>query len=188
MTTTVEQPGLFGGYLSSKCGICGRPLSNPVSMTRGIGPICARKHVNQEETQVGEFSDGYIDHPYWDKIILQRDAGRMEGGRVFTNVPHLVTHHSPSGFEFGYGGSGPADLALNIMELAARDVLDADQSVVELWGPDGSFQQRCSREAWVLHQDFKWEFIAGLPEEGGEIPWQQIVEWVQANARVWEMA
>jgi hypothetical protein len=39
---------------------------------------------------------------------------------VTSNVPHLVTYHSPTGFEFGYRGSGPADLSLNIVEDTAR--------------------------------------------------------------------
>ena len=47
-------------------------------------------------------------------------------------------NHSPDGFNWGYGGSGPAQLALAIM--------------LELTGkPDG-------------YQDFKFRFIAGLPQ------------------------
>jgi hypothetical protein len=44
-------------------------------------------------------------------ILFQRREGDTS-----TNVPHLVTYHSPSGFAWGYGGSGPADLALTILE------------------------------------------------------------------------
>jgi len=48
-------------------------------------------------------------------------------------------NHSPDGFNHGYGGSGPAQLALAIMlELTGR--------------ADG-------------YQDFKWDVIAGLPQE-----------------------
>ena len=36
---------------------------------------------------------------------------RHEDGSLLTNVLWQVRHHSPSGFEIGYGGSGPADLA-----------------------------------------------------------------------------
>jgi len=35
------------------------------------------------------------------------------GGAVF-GLRHIV-RHSPTGFEYGYGGSGPADLALSIL-------------------------------------------------------------------------
>ncbi len=41
---------------------------------------------------------------------------------VSTNVPHLGVHHSPSGFEFGYGGSGPADLALNVCQFYLNSI------------------------------------------------------------------
>jgi hypothetical protein len=47
-------------------------------------------------------------------------------------------NHSPDGINWGFGGSGPAQLALAIM--------------IEITGkPDG-------------YQDFKWKFIAGLPQ------------------------
>jgi len=60
-------------------------------------------------------------------------------GKVLT--PHRswkVKNHSPDGFSWGYGGSGPSQLALAIM--------------LELTGkPDG-------------YQDFKFFFIANLPQ------------------------
>jgi hypothetical protein len=55
-------------------------------------------------------------------------------------------NHSPDGFEWGYGGSGPSQLALAIL----ADALDDDEL------------------ADRLHQDFKWEFIAGLARDR---PW-----------------
>lgn len=48
-----------------------------------------------------------------------------------------LINHSPDGFNWGYGGSGPSQLALAI--------------VLEITGKaDG-------------YQDFKWDVIAGLP-------------------------
>lgn len=70
------------------------------------------------------------------------------GDKCVTNVPHTWVHHSPDGFEYGYGGSGPSDLALNVLLLFT----DKDT-------------------AWKLHQDFKWKFIATLKQENSyEIP------------------
>lgn len=48
---------------------------------------------------------------------------RMEGARA-VGVPlrHWV-RHSPTGFEWGYGGSGPADLARSILAHHLGDVL-----------------------------------------------------------------
>jgi Family of unknown function (DUF6166) len=49
-------------------------------------------------------------------------------------------NHSPTGFEWGYGGSGPAQLALALL----WDVLRSDDLACE------------------LHQAFKWEVVAKL--------------------------
>lgn len=78
------------------------------------------------------------------------------GGRTITNVEQRYIFHSPDGFEWGYGGSGPADFALNIL------VLFVDIST-----------------AFWLHQNFKWEFVARLPTEGGDIPGEKILEWIR---------
>ena len=43
-------------------------------------------------------------------IVIER-----RHGVVHPPVPHLVVHHSLHGFACGYGGSGPADLAMNIV-------------------------------------------------------------------------
>lgn len=56
--------------------------------------------------------------------------------------------HSPDGFQWGYGGSGPADLALAIL--------------VDHLGEDPTRKQLSEglSLAWPLHQDFKWKFVA----------------------------
>ena len=53
----------------------------------------------------------FKDYPLDEYVICQRIRTTL-----VTNVPRLVTHHSPDGYEWGYGGSGPADFALNILE------------------------------------------------------------------------
>lgn len=51
--------------------------------------------------------------------IVQRVGGRVrasvlpEEGRIYP-LKHLL-RHSPDGFEYGYGGSGPSDLARSIV-------------------------------------------------------------------------
>ena len=52
--------------------------------------------------------------------------------------------HSPDGFEWNYGGSGPAQLALAILADHLAD----------------------DRQALDLYQRFKWAVIAGLPRKG----------------------
>lgn len=87
-----------------------------------------------------------------------------------TNVPHLVTEHSPDGFNFGYGGSGPADLALNVVEWVLRDMQYMGQKEA---GKNYFIM------AWKLHQDFKWDFISPMINEQNEVEMFVIREWVQ---------
>ena len=76
------------------------------------------------------------------------------------DLPHIC-RHSPDGFQWGYGGSGPSDLALAIMaDYFGR------QGVVKPLG-----------EATGCYQDFKWDFIAKIREDGWSITEQQIHEW-----------
>lgn len=156
----------------AECAICHRPLSDPKSVAIGIGPICrgriARGEVSKSEVQLGDYI--LTEPEIRDRIVMRR-----EEGQPYTNVPRMYVHHSPDGFEWGYGGSGPADLALNICEIAVAhmNILPADAMYrVGLWD-----DSTCSGEAWALHQDFKWKFIAPVPEEGIEIPWDMAYEW-----------
>lgn len=36
-------PNMFGGMASAHCSICGRELTNPESIKRGIGPVCSNQ-------------------------------------------------------------------------------------------------------------------------------------------------
>ena len=67
-----------------------------------------------------------------------------------------ITNHSPTGFEFGYGGSGPAQLALAIlMDFTGRV-------------PHPSF-----------YHAFKWQFIAPMDAAGGTISGDAIREFME---------
>jgi len=65
-------------------------------------------------------------------------------------------NHSPDGFEFGYSGSGPAQLALAIL----ADTLQAPKKKKPPSGFEDDSNPRLI--AVRLHQDFKRRFIAGL--------------------------
>ena len=86
-----------------------------------------------------------------------------------TNVPWLVSYHSPTGHcEWGYSGSGPADLALNILEYILReDGFDGPVSKC------GAFEL-----AFSLHQEFKWGFIANADREGFELSVKDVTHWL----------
>lgn len=75
------------------------------------------------------------------KHTLEGNADRevvLDGKSLFPTKSQKIRNHSPDGFNWGYGGSGPAQLALAIM--------------LELTGkPDG-------------YQDFKFRVIAAIKE------------------------
>lgn len=87
-------------------------------------------------------------------VTCSRDAD----GKAHVNIPRRICYHSPSGFEWGYGGSGPADLALNILSLYVEE-----------------------RTAYELHQQFKQDFIAVMPHGGGTIKREDIITWLETK-------
>lgn len=76
-------------------------------------------------------------------------------------LKHIVKH-SPTGLNWGYGGSGPADLALSIL--------------TDLYDPEF---------AEANYQQFKWDIIAKLPQKENWILTEElIVAWQrQLSAR-----
>lgn len=66
-----------------------------------------------------------------------------KNNQPFDHEPSLkVRNHSPTGFSWGYGGSGPAQLALALLLEETQD-----KELVE-----------------QFYMDFKWDVIAGLPK------------------------
>jgi Family of unknown function (DUF6166) len=95
-----------------------------------------------------------------------------------------IPYHSPDGFEWGYLGSGPADLGLAILadyfgeppELA----LAAQRST---WAPRS--------KAASLHQLFKQQFLAPEQRDEWEIDSDAIGEWLESpsiRSRLCELA
>lgn len=160
----------------SSCGICGRALYNPLSVYLGIGPVCRGGrggfHTNEGGETLTDLTDGHIGVPTNEGFVIERDGDEK---RVYTNVPHLIVHHSPTGFEFGYAGSGPADLALNICALLVRGLgLDGGTKV------RGHFEGEAPAEAFAIYQDFKFRFVAPLDgERGGTIDYHEASDWVR---------
>jgi hypothetical protein len=160
-----------------RCAVCNRVLKNPKWVDIGIGPVCYRKKQMQAELPTK------VDH--FDPATGDISFRRGENGTPIFNIPHTHRHHSPSGMEFGYPGSGPADFALNILAifLPVEDgaLWDADDNAANWDGPykiklwDGTF---VSSAAWGLHQGFKQQFIATGPREGGTIPGTAIRKWI----------
>lgn len=101
-------------------------------------------------------------------VILQRDVR----GRAVTNVPQLVVQHSPDGFEWNYGGSGPSDLALNILEWLLQDEGYRGER-------QACYRGSCFTLAWDLHHNLKWDLIAHCPRDGDVIPLATLKSWLE---------
>lgn len=127
----------------------------------------------------------------------ERDAGVIVAGPSVwvldpaeTDGPRLLRHvalHSPTGMEWGYGGSGPADCALSILV----DALDEWRKVMRFRPAD---EHRPSNlmatdrvraiertRAWSLHQRFKFDVVARLTTDVGTPAWLL----GQAEVRAW---
>ncbi|MDE2102158.1 MAG: hypothetical protein KGL39_33235 [Patescibacteria group bacterium] len=86
-------------------------------------------------------------------------AGRRQGYAVIVTVdghplnPRLdLWNHSPTGFEWGYCGSGPAQLALAILADHCKD----------------------DERALNFHHRFKWTVIAELPRRSWTLTSEQV--------------
>lgn len=80
---------------------------------------------------------------------------------ILSPVPsQKLCNHSPDGFNWGYGGSGPAQLALALLYDVTGD-----------------------REKSLGHyQDFKWQFVAEWGDRW-EITTEQILAWLEKEVK-----
>jgi hypothetical protein len=99
-----------------------------------------------------EVSTATGSHP--DDVVLYREAD----GSAALSVPHVI-RHSPSGPEWGYGGSGPADCARSIL------LVFADESTAD-----------------ALYQRFKADVIARVPPQGTTIRAAFVRDWLARHA------
>jgi uncharacterized protein DUF6011/uncharacterized protein DUF6166 len=172
-------------YAAARCQRCHRPLTDPVSIRLGMGPECrgrsGRSSVDNGLCVRDEFSDAFDNTIQFEQALVlkrQRRSDRPydpnDPGQAVTNVPHLVVHHSPDGYEFGYGGSGPSDLALNCCQLYLN-MADYEGQQTKCY--DGS----CWSLAYALRHEFKSSFIASTPSSGRVIPFAEIDGWFKSK-------
>lgn len=102
-----------------------------------------------------------------------RSRLRVHNAATMRGVPRVV-HHSPTGIEWGYGGSGPADAALSVLAYCLPVGCDGEEPVT-------LFEGQCSTLAWDMHQAFKWARIAKLPYEGGTLSGREVDAWIDEN-------
>lgn len=81
------------------------------------------------------------------------------GVRQSLNPRLDLWNHSPDGFNWGYGGSGPAQLALAILaDATGSDDIASD-----------------------LHQAYKWDVIARLKDKDFLIFETHVLDWVSVK-------
>lgn len=123
-------------------------------------------------------------------------------GDVIGQLRHVVKH-SPTGYTWGYGGSGPADLALSLLTAALGDdgakcrvcagtrriTYDAarDEDVrydPEVHGDDPETPYDCyycdDGRRRLPYQDFKFQYVATWPESW-TMARSQILGWLAAR-------
>jgi hypothetical protein len=81
----------------------------------------------------------------------------VDGQKLPEHVSQRVYNHSPDGFNWGYAGSGPAQLALAIM----LEVMPAS-------APD-------------LYQQFKMDVISKLPQGDFTLKGKDVIEWLMGQ-------
>lgn len=110
------------------------------------------------------------------RFEFRREAFGPEGASAVTDVPHTVVRHSPTGLEWGYAGSGPADLALNVLNAVVPPCSD-DLAPVRCqhgWASDTAMR---------LHQDFKCDIVSGIPRNGGVLAMAEVRAWLDRAAQ-----
>jgi hypothetical protein len=97
----------------------------------------------------------YRGYRFGGRCVVTRDGKKVN--------PRLdLFNHSPSGFEWGYGGSGPAQTALAIL----ADFLHDDDRAV------------------LLHQKFKWDVISKMPHKDWRINEVVLRGWLKLHEDV----
>lgn len=92
----------------------------------------------------------------WAQSVPFKDPSGEERYTTWPLDPRLdLISHSPNGFELGYAGSGPAQLALAILADALKD----DQLAIR------------------LHQRFKFDFIASANKNHFEVFREDVLDW-----------
>jgi hypothetical protein len=88
----------------------------------------------------------------------EKNVGVTKDGSILSPEESLkIVNHSPTGFEFGYQGSGPAQLALAILLDVTGD----------------------ERLAVKRHQNFKWQFVAKWSDRW-EITSEEVLTWLKS--------
>src|SRR5713226_1143049 len=125
--------------------------------------------------------------------IVRCMVRHINGGNPTLPPPYRLPHanlHSPTGFECGYGGSGPADLAASILadffNVNARTVAAAYRG-----RPSRKPRPTDAEKVVHLHQDFKAGIISQIKLGNGQehqLTGDEIAEWLARHESGTEVA
>ena len=108
--------------------------------------------LNQEQTTG---IDGYYLGSKPSLVVFRPDKTRLD-----PKPSQELWNHSPDGFNWGYGGSGPAQLSLAIL-----------------------LDRGCTGQVAVrLHQRFKWDFVSKMADHWS-ISEQAFDEWIEEHKK-----
>jgi hypothetical protein len=100
-----------------------------------------RTEILQHKDEIAIFLRQLPDAPVEIKGVHEKNELYINGKKISLAKSLKIRNHSPTGFNWGYGGSGPAQSALAIlMEFA-------DPALAE-----------------IFYQDFKFGWVGGLPQ------------------------
>lgn len=109
----------------------------------------------------------------WKYKAEKKEIGPIDVFITYEDKPAKILqnhgYHSPDGFQMGYAGSGPADLAYSIL---------ADY-MIEIAMPTGVISlTEIKHKVEILHQQFKNDFIVDA-KEILEIDSELIGQWIE---------
>ncbi len=121
-------------------------------------PLPDRYVVERKESGVECFAE------YGGELVRSEAVGSSVRSIRRERVVHVI-YHSPTGLEYGYAGSGPADLALSILgHWYGCNALTLSRKIRKLVELDDE-----ERAAAQYHQDFKFRFIAPADQKSSPL-------------------
>ena len=134
---------------------------------------------------------GYVGRRELDGVKVYVVTEKRKGGLEREPLKHLVVH-SPDGFEWGYHGSGPADLALSILadhfgenptkaELNQGRFDITEKEFAEADKVDGCAELMIRKRLQCLryYQDFKRNFVASMAKDAWKLEGAAIQMWLE---------
>lgn len=108
--------------------------------------------------------------------VITRRPGNKIRRRELRHIPfHFATKNDVN---WGYGGSGPADLALAILVDHLKE-----QAPSEGYRAGAECNNwMVKSQAWKYHQDFKWHFVSKFGDEW-EFRDSQIAAWLEEQEK-----